>query len=63
MYELAVNVAGILCSTEAGSHSVALASGEDWPDALAGAALDRPLLLAPEPNRPVPVSSSTSPCW
>ena len=45
VYDIAANVAGTLCSTEFGSHSVALASGENWPDALAGAALDRPLLL------------------
>ena len=30
VYELAAKVAGVLCSTETGSHSVALASGENW---------------------------------
>ncbi len=45
VYELAANAAGGSCDSEIGSHSVTLASGENWPDALAGAALDRPLLL------------------
>ncbi|MYH74076.1 MAG: trypsin-like serine protease [Acidimicrobiales bacterium] len=62
VYEIAANVAGILCSTEAGSHSVALASGENWPDALAGAALDRPLLLTKQAFLPAITRLYLTPC-
>ncbi|WP_419944144.1 cell wall-binding repeat-containing protein [Candidatus Poriferisodalis sp.] len=62
VYDIAVNVAGVLCSTEAGSHSVALASGENWPDALAGAALDRPLLLTKQAFLPAITRLYLAPC-
>lgn len=62
VYELAANVAGVLCSTETGSHSVALASGENWPDALAGAALDRPLLLTKRDFLPAITRLYLTPC-
>ena len=62
VYDVAANVAGILCSTEAGSHSVALASGENWPDALAGAALDRPLLLTKQAFLPAITRLYLTPC-
>lgn len=62
VYELAAKVAGVLCSTETGSHSVALASGENWPDALAGAALDRPLLLTKRDFLPAITRLYLTPC-
>ena len=62
VYDIAANVAGTLCSTEAGSHSVALASGENWPDALAGAALDRPLLLTRKDFLPAITRLYLTPC-
>ena len=62
VYELAAKVAGVLCSTETGSHSVALASGENWPDALAGAALDRPLLLTKRDFLPAVTRLYLTPC-
>jgi len=62
VYDIAANVAGTLCSTEFGSHSVALASGENWPDALAGAALDRPLLLTRKDFLPAITRLYLTPC-
>ena len=62
VYELAANVAGGTCATEIGSHSVALASGENWPDALAGAALDRPLLLTKQLFLPAVTRAYLEPC-
>ncbi len=62
VYELAANVAGGTCDTEIGSHSVALASGENWPDALAGAALDRPLLLTKQTFLPAVTRAYLGPC-
>ena len=61
-YDLAANVAGGSCETETGSHSVALASGENWPDALAGAALDRPLLLTKQAFLPAVARAYLEPC-
>ncbi len=62
MYELAANVAGGSCDTQIGSHSVALASGENWPDALAGTALDRPLLLTTQAFLPAVTREYLAPC-
>lgn len=62
VYELAAKVAGGSCEAEAGSHSVALASGENWPDALAGAALDRPLLLTTQAFLPAATRAYLEPC-
>ena len=62
VYELAANVAGGTCDSETGSHSVALASGENWPDALAGAALDRPLLLTKQAFLPAVTRAYLEPC-
>ncbi|WP_419933324.1 cell wall-binding repeat-containing protein [Candidatus Poriferisodalis sp.] len=62
VYDIAANVAGTLCSTDAGSHSVALASGENWPDALAGTALDRPLLLTRKDFLPAITRLYLTPC-
>lgn len=62
VYELAANVAGRSCDSDAGSHSVALASGENWPDALAGAALDRPLLLTKPGFLPAATRAYLEPC-
>lgn len=62
VYELAANVAGGRCDTDIGSHSVALASGENWPDALAGTALDRPLLLTPQAFLPAVTRDYLAPC-
>lgn len=62
VYELAANVAGGRCDTDIGSHSVALASGENWPDALAGTALDRPLLLTRQAFLPAVTREYLAPC-
>ncbi|MCY3948011.1 MAG: cell wall-binding repeat-containing protein [Acidimicrobiaceae bacterium] len=62
VYALATNVAGGSCDSEIGSHSVALASGENWPDALAGAALDRPLLLTKQAFLPAATRDYLGPC-
>ena len=62
VYALAANVAGGSCDSEIGSHSVALASGENWPDALAGAALDRPLLLTKQAFLPAATRDYLEPC-
>ena len=61
-YEIATAVAGGTCDSKAGSHSVALASGENWPDALAGAALDRPLLLTKQAFLPAITRAYLEPC-
>ena len=61
-YEIATKVAGVTCESETGSHSVALASGENWPDALAGAALDRPLLLTKQAFLPGVTRAYLAPC-
>ncbi|WP_419915031.1 cell wall-binding repeat-containing protein [Candidatus Poriferisodalis sp.] len=48
-YEVAVAAIGGDCASVAasdGSVELALATGENWPDALAASALDRPLLLS-----------------
>ena len=48
-YEVAVAAIGGDCTSVAasdGSVELALATGENWPDALAASALDRPLLLS-----------------
>ena len=45
-----------------GSHSVALASGENWTDALAGTALDRPLLLTAQAFLPAVTREYLAPC-
>ena len=48
-YEVAVAAVGGNCGRLADSHgsvALALATGENWPDALAASALDRPLLLS-----------------
>lgn len=62
VYQLAANVAGGSCESDTGSHSVALASGENWPDALAGAALDRPLLLTTQAFLPAVTRAYLEPC-
>ena len=62
IYELAANAAGGSCETAPGSHSVALASGENWPDALAGTALDRPLLLTRQGFLPAATREYLEPC-
>ncbi len=62
VYGLAANVAGGSCDSDSGSHSVALASGENWPDALAGAALDRPLLLTKQAFLPADTRAYLEPC-
>ncbi|WP_419855169.1 cell wall-binding repeat-containing protein [Candidatus Poriferisodalis sp.] len=62
VYALAANVAGGSCDSDIGSHSVALASGENWPDALAGAALDRPLLLTKQAFLPAATRKYLEPC-
>ncbi|WP_420625136.1 cell wall-binding repeat-containing protein [Candidatus Poriferisodalis sp.] len=62
VYELAARVAGGSCEADAGSHSVAIASGENWPDALAGAALDRPLLLTTQAFLPAVTRDYLEPC-
>ncbi len=62
VYALATNVAGGTCDSDIGSHSVALASGENWPDALAGAALDRPLLLTKQAFLPAVTRDYLEPC-
>lgn len=62
VYALAANVAGRTCDSDVGSHSVALASGENWPDALAGAALDRPLLLTKQAFLPAVTRAYLEPC-
>lgn len=61
-YGVAANVAGVTCDSETGSYSVALASGENWPDALAGAALDRPLLLTRRDFLPAVTRVYLAPC-
>ena len=61
-YDIAAAVAGSTCDSKAGSHSVALASGENWPDALAGAALDRPLLLTKQAFLPAVTRAYLAPC-
>lgn len=48
-YEVAVAAIGGDCASlagDAGHVHLALATGENWPDALAASALDRPLLLS-----------------
>lgn len=62
VFALAANVAGGTCDSNVGSHSVALASGENWPDALAGAALDRPLLLTKQAFLPAVTRAYLEPC-
>ena len=62
VYEIAAKVAGVTCDSKVGSHSVALASGENWPDALAGSALDRPLLLTTQAFLPAPTRAYLDPC-
>lgn len=62
VYDIATAVAGGTCDSETGSHSVALASGENWPDALAGAALDRPLLLTKQAFLPSATRAYLEPC-
>ena len=62
VYEIAAKVAGITCDSKVGSHSIALASGENWPDALAGSALDRPLLLTTKAFLPAPTRAYLDPC-
>ena len=62
VYEIAAKVAGATCDSKVGSHSVALASGENWPDALAGSALDRPLLLTPQAFVPAQTRAYLDPC-
>ncbi|WP_423918658.1 cell wall-binding repeat-containing protein [Candidatus Poriferisodalis sp.] len=61
-YELAATLAGGSCESVGGSHSVALASGENWPDALAGTALDRPLLLTKQAFLPAATREYLAPC-
>ena len=61
-YELAAVLAGGTCDSSGGSHSVALASGENWPDALAGTALDRPLLLTKQAFLPAATRAYLEPC-
>ncbi|WP_420622447.1 cell wall-binding repeat-containing protein [Candidatus Poriferisodalis sp.] len=61
-YELAATLAGGTCDGPGGSHSVALASGENWPDALAGTALDRPLLLTKQAFLPAATREYLEPC-
>ncbi len=62
VFTIAAVVAGRTCDTSDGSHSVALASGENWPDALAGAALDRPLLLTKQAFLPAATRAYLEPC-
>ena len=61
-YELAATLAGGTCDSPGGSRSVALASGENWPDALAGTALDRPLLLTKQAFLPAATRDYLTPC-
>lgn len=61
-YEIAAALAGGTCDGPGGSHSVALASGENWPDALAGTALDRPLLLTKQAFLPAATRDYLAPC-
>lgn len=61
-FNIAAAVAGSTCDSKTGSHSVALASGENWPDALAGAALDRPLLLTKQAFLPAVTRAYLAPC-
>lgn len=61
-FNIAAAVAGGTCDSDTGSHSVALASGENWPDALAGAALDRPLLLTKQAFLPAITREYLEPC-
>lgn len=62
VYNIAAAVAGGTCDSDTGSHSIALASGENWPDALAGAALDRPLLLTKQAFLPAITRAYLEPC-
>ncbi len=62
VFNIAAAVAGRTCDSSTGSHSVALASGENWPDALAGAALDRPLLLTKQAFLPAATRAYLQPC-
>lgn len=62
VYDIAAKAAGTTCDSKIGSHSIALASGENWPDALAGSALDRPLLLTPKAFLPAPTRAYLEPC-
>lgn len=62
VYELAANAAGGSCEADTGSHDVVLASGENWPDALAGAAFDRPLLLTTQAFLPAATRAYLEPC-
>ena len=62
VYELAARVAGGTCEADIGSHSVVLASGENWPDALAAAAFDRPLLLTTQAFLPAATRAYLEPC-
>lgn len=62
VYDIAAKVAGGTCDSRIGSHSIALASGENWPDALAGSALDRPLLLTTQAFLPAPTRAYLDPC-
>ena len=61
-YELAATLAGGSCDSAGGSHNVALASGENWPDGLAGTALDRPLLLTKQAFLPAVTREYLAPC-
>lgn len=62
VYEIAAKVAGVTCDSKVGSHSIALASGADWSDALAGSALDRPLLLTTQAVLAAPTRAYLDPC-
>ncbi len=62
IYDTAAEAGGGTCDSEIGSHSIALASGENWPDALAGSALDRPLLLTPQAFLSAPTRAYLNPC-
>ncbi len=62
VFNIAAVAAGRTCDSSTGSHSVALASGENWPDALAGAALDRPLLLTKQAFLPAATRAYLEPC-
>ena len=62
VFTIAAVVAGRTCDSDTGSHSIALASGENWPDALAGAALDRPLLLTKQAFLPAATRAYLEPC-
>ena len=62
IYETAAMLAGGRCDSRSGDAAVVLATGENWPDALAAAALDRPLLYTRKNFLPAATRSYLEPC-